>query len=87
MNWDHTGINIFFGCPWTMEEKDAKHVDCVELDNKWQITAVICATLSGIFLPIQLIYQGKTMITCLVTRCSYHCSGKGVMVFCSIQTR
>ena len=21
MTWDHTGINIVPGCPWTMEEK------------------------------------------------------------------
>ena len=60
LNWDHTGINIVPGCPWTMEEKGTKRVDCVGLDNKWQITAVICATLSGIFLPFQVIYQGKT---------------------------
>ena len=29
MNWDHTGINIVPGCPWTMEEKGTKRVDCV----------------------------------------------------------
>jgi len=29
LNWDHTGINIIPGCPWTMEEKGAKRVDCV----------------------------------------------------------
>ena len=49
MNWDHMGINIVPGCPWNMEEKGAKRVDCVGLDDKQQITAVICATLSGIF--------------------------------------
>jgi len=60
LNWDHTGINIVPGCPWTMEEKGAKRVDCVGLDDKRQITTVICATLSGFFLPFQVIYQGKT---------------------------
>ena len=60
MNWDHTGINIVPSCPWTMEEKGAKRVDCVGLDDKRQITVVICATISGIFLPFQAIYQGKT---------------------------
>ena len=44
-----------------MEEKGAKRVDCVGLDDKRQITVVICATLSGIFLPFQVIYQGKTL--------------------------
>ena len=34
LNWDHTGINIVPGCPWTMEEKGAKRVDCVGLDDK-----------------------------------------------------
>ena len=59
MNWDHTGINIVPGCPWTIEEKGAKSVDCVRLDDKRQITTVICATISGIFLPFQVIYEGK----------------------------
>ena len=49
MNWGHTGINIVTGYPWTMEEKGAKHVDYVGLDDKQQIAVVICATLSGIF--------------------------------------
>lgn len=49
MTWDHTGINIVLGSHWTMEEKGAKHIDCVGLDDKQQITAVICATLSAIF--------------------------------------
>ena len=30
------------------------------VDDKRQITVVICATASGIFLPFQIIYQGKT---------------------------
>ena len=46
MNWDHTGINIVPSCPWTMEEKGAKRVDCVGLYDKRQITVVICATIS-----------------------------------------
>ena len=46
MNWDHTVVP---GCPWTIEEKGAKSVDCVRLDDKRQITTVICATISGIF--------------------------------------
>jgi len=44
-----------------MEEKGAKRVDCVELDDKRQITAVICATLSGFFLPFQVIYQTASL--------------------------
>ena len=60
MNWDHTGVNIVPGSQWTMEEKGAKRVECTSLDDKCQITVVICATASGIFLPFQVIYQGKT---------------------------
>ena len=30
------------------------------ISNKCQITAVLCGTMAGDFLPPQLIYQGKT---------------------------
>ena len=60
INWDHTGVNIVSGSQWTMEEKGAKRVKYTSLDDKYQITVVICATASGIFLPFQVIYQGKT---------------------------
>ena len=49
INWDRTGINIVPDCYWTMEENGAKCVDCVGLDDKQQITAVICATLVAFF--------------------------------------
>ena len=52
MNWDHTGISIVPVCQWTMEEMDAKNVDCVGLDDKHQITTVICVTISGMFFAI-----------------------------------
>ena len=45
---------------WTMEQKGKKHVEIIALDDKQQITAVICGSLSGDVLPLQLIYQGKT---------------------------
>ena len=60
MNWDHTGVSIVPSSQWTMEEKGAKRVECASVDDKHQITVVICATASGIFLPFQVIYQGKT---------------------------
>ena len=56
-NWDHTGIYIV---PWTMEKKGSKRIEVAELNDKRQITAVFCASLVGEFLPVQLIYQGKT---------------------------
>ena len=59
-NWDHTGINIVPGSQWTMEEKGSKWVEVAGLNVKRQITAVFCASLTGEFLPVQLIYHGKT---------------------------
>ena len=60
LNWDHTGLNIVPTSSWTMEEKGRKHVEIVALNDKRQITAVVCGTLNGHFLPMQLIYQGTT---------------------------
>ncbi|SMN02226.1 hypothetical protein SPONN_625 [uncultured Candidatus Thioglobus sp.] len=59
-NWDHTGISIVPGSSWTMELKGSKRVEIIGIDDKRQITAVFCGTLAGEFLPLQLIYQGKT---------------------------
>ena len=43
-----------------MEQKGKIHVEIIAFDDKWQITAVLCGSLSGDVLPLQLIYQGKT---------------------------
>ena len=59
-NWDQTGISIVPGSSWTMEVKGSKRVEIVDMDDKRQITALFCCTLTGEFLPLQLIYQGKT---------------------------
>ena len=59
-NWDHTGINIVPGSKWTMEQKGSKRVELAGLNDKRQITVVFCASLTGEFLPVQVIYQGKT---------------------------
>ena len=60
LNWDHTGINVVLGSQWTMEAKGSKRVETVGVNDKPQITAVLCAALSGELLPLQLIYQGET---------------------------
>ena len=60
INWNHTGIKIVPVSSWTMEKKGAKRVDIAGVDDKRQITAVFAATAVGDFLPVQLIYQGKT---------------------------
>ena len=47
-----------------MEKERSKRVEIARIDDKRQITAVFSATMSGTFLPVQLIYQGK-MPKCL----------------------
>lgn len=61
LNWDHIGINVVLPTSlWTMEEKGSRKVEIVALDDKRQLTAVVCGALHGDVLPVQLIYQGKT---------------------------
>ncbi len=43
-----------------MEEKGCKRIELVGIDDKRQITAVICGSLTGELLPFQLIYTGTT---------------------------
>ena len=45
---------------WMYDKKGSKKVEVTSLDDKRQITAVVCGTLSGEVLPMQLIYKGKT---------------------------
>jgi len=60
MNWDQTGIKIVPTTTWTMERRGSKRVEVVGTNDKRQITAVFCGTIQGDFLPVQLIYTGKT---------------------------
>ena len=60
LNWDHILINIVPGSSWTMAQKGPKRIEMIVLQDKRQIMAVLCGTLSGEFLPLQLIYTGKT---------------------------
>ena len=60
LNWDQTGIKLVPSSVWTMERQGEKRVEMVGINDKRQITAVFCGTMLGEFLPVQLIYQGKT---------------------------
>ena len=60
INWDQTAMKIVPSCSWTMEQKGTKRVEIVAIDDKRQITAVFGCSLSGNFLPVQLIYAGTT---------------------------
>lgn len=59
-NWDQTGLNLVPASSWTMDQKGAKRVEIKGLNDKRQITGVFCGSMVGEFLPIQLIYGGKT---------------------------
>ena len=60
LNWDQTGIKLVPSASWTMHERGSRRVELVGISDKRQITAVFCGSLMGAFLPIQLIYKGKT---------------------------
>lgn len=60
MNFDQTGIKIVPSATWTMEQQGSKCVTMTGLNDKRQITLVVCGTLIGDVLPFQVIYKGKT---------------------------
>ena len=60
LNWDQTGIQIVPSSTWTMDREGTRRVEMVGAKDKRQITALFCCTLQGDFLPMQLIYKGKT---------------------------
>ena len=66
INWDQTGIHYIPVGSWTMEKEGAKRVEITAVDNKRQITAVFAGSITGDFLPSQLIYKGTTRL-CLPT--------------------
>ena len=66
LNWDQTEIKIVPCSTWTINQRGAKRVEIIGTSDKRQITAVFCGTLTGDFMPIQVIYKGKT------TRCHPH---------------
>ena len=66
INWDQTGIYYVPVGSWTMEKEGSKRMEIVGIDDKRQITAVFAGSLTGDFLPPQLIYKGTTQ-RCLPT--------------------
>lgn len=61
INWDQTGIHLIPSSSWTMEKEGTRRVEIEGFGSKSQITAVFGATLSGDFLPVQVVYAGKTV--------------------------
>ena len=66
INWDQTGIHYVPVGSWTMEKEGSKRIEIAGIDDKRQLTAVFAGTLAGDFLPVQLVYKGKTT-KCLPT--------------------
>lgn len=60
INSDQTGINLVPAGHWTLEQRGAQRVEICGVGDKRQITATFAATMSGLFLPMQLLYSGKT---------------------------
>ena len=60
INFDQTALNYVPISHWTMDKEGVKRVEVVAKEDKRQLTAVFAGSLSGDFLPPQLIYEGKT---------------------------
>ena len=60
INFNQTALNYVPATPWTMEQQGTKRIEVIGKGDKWQITAVFGGIMTGDFLPLQLIYEGKT---------------------------
>ena len=56
INWDQTGIHYIPVSNWTMALEGSKRIEIAGVNDKHLITAVFAGTLSGEFLPPQIIY-------------------------------
>ena len=63
INLDQTGIKLVPNGDWTMAQQGSRRIEVVGIGEKRQITATFAAAMDGTFLPMQVLYQGKT------TRC------------------
>ena len=60
LNLDLTPLSYISPGKYTFNPKGAKTVPIKGVDDKRQITATFSINMTGSFLPIQLIYEGKT---------------------------
>ena len=60
LNLDQTPLSYVSPAKYTFSPKGAKAVPIKGVDDKRQITATFSISMTGSFLPIQLIYEGKT---------------------------
>ena len=66
-NWDQTGIKLVPSTSWSMEQKGVQRVEVAGQNDKHQVTAVVCGTIQGDLLPLQIIYKGKQNTVTLST--------------------
>ena len=60
LNLDQTPLSYVSPGKYTFNSKGAKTVPTKGVDDKRQITATFSISMTGSFLPMQLIYEGKT---------------------------
>lgn len=60
INLDQTGVKLVPTGDWTLAARGSRRVELAGLGDKRQITATFAASLDGTFLPMQILYQGKT---------------------------
>lgn len=60
LNWDQTPINYISSGNWTMERQGQSKVPIAGQADKRSLTAILTVSMAGDFLPMQLIYTGKT---------------------------
>ena len=60
-NWDQTAVKFVPAGDWTMHRAKDKIIPITSSNDKRQLTAVLGGTMTGEYLPPQLIYQGKTL--------------------------
>ena len=63
INLDQTPLSYVSPEKYTFSFKGAKNVPIKGIDDKRQITATFAVSLTGKFLPIQLIYKAETQRT------------------------
>ena len=60
LNLDQIPLSYVCSASHTLHEKGAKNVPLVGKGKKKQITGMFTVTMSGLFLAMQLIHEGKT---------------------------
>ena len=60
LNLDQTPLSYVCSASHTLREKGAKSVPLLGKGKKKQITGMFTVTMSGLFLAMQLIHEGKT---------------------------